>query len=123
MQRSNQPEENSSQALTGYVDVISRNAISGWAQDPASDRPTLISLVINGKEVATSFCGTIRQDVVDAGFKKGRSFHFNPIRSLANGVNDIEVRFAKTQETLPQGRGQVEYDQARHVAEHWSSIY
>jgi SAM-dependent methyltransferase len=122
---SNQPihEKISSQTIAGYVDVISRNAISGWAEDRDSDHPVLISLLINGKEIATSFCGNIRQDVVEAGFKNGRSFHFNPIRSLKDGVNEVEVKFAKTQETLPQGQGRLEYDKAQHVAEHWSSIY
>jgi SAM-dependent methyltransferase len=110
-------------ALTGYVDVISRSVISGWAEDAGSDTPVSISIRSNDKELAVVNCTAVRQDVSEAGFKNGRSFHFNPIRFLTQGVNDIEILFAKTNCRIPNGQASLEYDQAQHVADHWSSMY
>ena len=107
----------------GHVDVISRNVISGWAEDPNSNDPVLISVFINSKEVKTVECADHRQDVLDAGFRNGRTFYLNPIRNLAQGLNVIEVRFAKTDALVPNGRATLEYDREKHIGDHWSSMY
>src|SRR5438067_2835135 len=93
----------------GHVDVISRNVISGWAEDPNSNDPVSISVFIDNKRVTTVECTDHRQDVIDAGFRNGRTFYLNPIRNLSQGLNFIEVRFANTNSLVPNGQATLEY--------------
>jgi SAM-dependent methyltransferase len=113
-----------SSELGGYVDVISPKQVSGWAVDlQHPEKPVVLSLFVNGFLVKTVRCGETRQDAVQAGFSGARGFFFNPIRSLSNGRNQIQVKFAVSGQVMPGGEMLLEYDRAQHIGEYWSSVY
>ncbi len=98
------------QSLRGHVDSLSADWINGWAHDDAqADEPTEVLILVDERLAACVVAGAFRQDLADAGVGNGRkAFGFDPRPFLGDGrEHRVRVAFARTGETLPNGRAVV----------------
>jgi hypothetical protein len=93
--------------MAGFVDVISRRAISGWAADMGDvNHNVKVQVFVNGSEYCTVAADQDRKDLAEAGQygdgKHGFYVRFDPPLSISV-QQSVSIRYAKTNEVLPRG--------------------
>lgn len=87
----------------GYVEAITREAVSGWACDPAApDKRLTVELLVDGWPVATTPASLPRPDL--AGMNRGRTdfaFSLRVPQAIAVDIGRIAVRIAGTETLVP----------------------
>lgn len=93
--------------MKGFVDAISENAIHGWAHDPERpDASTEVLLFVNDKLCLRAAASNYRADLKECGMGDGkRAFWIDPSSFVDCEDCAVRLAFAKTGETLPNGRG------------------
>lgn len=94
-------------SLIGCIDALTDTRISGWAaNDTNFDQPVRVEVIVNSLVVATLPCLRFREDLRAAGIGNGcKGFEFDPAAYLRTGRNDLEVRYAGTDQVVARGRG------------------
>jgi hypothetical protein len=94
-------------SLIGCVDKLWDTCVSGWAADDADpDKAVQVDVIVNSALVATVPCAAFREDLRAAGIGDGRKgFRFDPNSYLKPGRNQLEVRYAGSDQVVPNGRG------------------
>jgi hypothetical protein len=79
-------------ALRGCIDVVQRNVISGWAQNPDyPEAAVCLDIYAGGELIGQTLANRYRADLEHAGLGSGRhSFDFTPLRG--QDLACIEVR-------------------------------
>jgi hypothetical protein len=93
--------------MAGFVDILSRRAVGGWAADMDMEnvnRPAQIKIFVNGAEYCKVTADAERNDLAGTGrYGDGRhGFHFDPPLSPTES-RSISIRYAETNEALPRG--------------------
>ena len=74
--------------VTGYIDIISGQRISGWVWDPARpERRFDVSIMVDDVAVATVRADRLRKDLISAGVGDGR-YGFETQSKIPIGEND-----------------------------------
>ena len=81
------PKTPNSPHFRGYVDGVDAEwRLSGWAYDPAGDKPLTVELVEGEAVLATARAGEFREDLLAAGFRSGNcAFHIRVPAKLFDG--------------------------------------
>ena len=80
--------------LRGYVDLVSKECIAGWAQNiDHPEAPVCLDIYAGGRLIGQVLANRHREDLEQAGIGSGRhSFEFMPPAGLAFTPDAIEVR-------------------------------
>ena len=80
--------------LRGYVDVIGRHAIEGWAQNiDAPEAPVCLDIFVGGRYIGEVLANRFRDDLAAAGLGSGHhAFTFELPAELTIGAAAVEVR-------------------------------
>ncbi|KJV06215.1 sulfotransferase family protein [Methylocucumis oryzae] len=91
-----------SRVLVGYIDEVSEDKIYGWALDTRTSESVNLELFINNRLLLTSQADLPRPDVADADkrFHSQCGFLFTLNPGLLNKGDQIDIRFAHTQQSL-----------------------
>ena len=92
-------------ALVGYVDLMSRHGVSGWAADSdRSDDAVEVSVFLNGKEVHRGVANQRRLDLLQDGWSSIDHGFAVPLPSLPEDqANHVLVCHSATLAPLPNG--------------------
>ena len=95
------------QPLRGYVDLIGRRRIAGWAQNPEHpEAPVCLDIIAGGRLMGQILANRHRDDLERAGLGSGRhAFAFTPPAGLAFAPNEVEVRRSIDGEALGTSAG------------------
>ena len=88
--------------LRGYVDLIGRRRIAGWAQNPEHpETPVCLDIIFGGRLIEQVLANRYRDDLERAGLGSGRhAFAFTPPAGLAFAPDEVEVRRSLDGEAL-----------------------
>jgi SAM-dependent methyltransferase len=101
----------------GYVDVVDRYAVQGWASPPDA-----VKVFVNGVPVGHATVTAAREDARAAGQPNARGFLFRLSRHLKPGGNRIVVTFSDGS-PVPAGDVGLNYDPGQIIDDHWSDQY
>ncbi len=88
--------------LVGYIDEVDTTKVYGWALDTTQTNAVSLELLINGRLIQTCQADLPRPDVADADkrFHSQCGFVFMLSPGLLNKGDQIDIRFAHTQQSL-----------------------
>ena len=76
--------------IIGFIEGVAEGAIKGWAFNPSLDEPVMLSVIIDGWEVATTICDAPRPDIAQAGFAREHvGFHFDMPATYFDGATHV----------------------------------
>ena len=78
----------------GYVDLVSKNCIAGWAQNADHPKaPGCLGIYADGRLIRQTLANRYRKDLERAGLGSGQhSFEFTPPAALTFSPDMVEVR-------------------------------
>ena len=102
------PEQGMKMQLRGYVDVIDRKGVIGWARDDdALDRSVSVVIIVNEAVDAIVVCDQRRADAASGDGRHGFRHEFaTPIGE--NEIATVTVAFLETAALLTKGAGRVD---------------